>query len=1032
MCSDENSAPNAVRYLNAQLAVLHENAKRCLDEHDQARTEDNKRFYALAEFVVQKPGTCDSAFRASFGKPELELICDHDAVLHLTLTSGQLLLDSLRPGGQSGLDTVPDLRLAYRVGFETRKIVGNDLKIGDHGSSIELVILNLKKATFLSAEPEVTAGRDLLLRYMIDYLELLHSAGNNVLFSLPRFGRHGTTMFLDYSLMGSAHYWVGDINGVTVEQVNSYMSSVWLKSAMLAHGGNSQATDWNLRSLAEFSTSSMGLGSAIGNFRIKFGAPRVDIICPREVITHFNIDELEFFATDDFDIPPERKYKEWQIALVVNVLYTSEADGQMVKIAFDLSHARYHDAASEFPGYEDSDDELANEYWRQAIAFFTEEYLQILESARYHIIYSRDTRWEAVSKRTSTVHEDSEGSWWSSELAAVSGASTRETIQRAKMFGFDQVVAISQASINAQFSTLCANLQSIFYRWHHESFFGASFRPMTIHLLSGNRAIVWVHLQGGHMKTLQDWVPSDGSMKYEFGECQLAFEVDLKMCTQDELEGVAPEASRKSSAYQMHGNRPERDLKHIYLDLRNAEYLHDYSTFGDVSGGSDNRLSILKLQAVVYYLTQHYFPAICKEAQHIVSSVPVWKAGKYLPSSALTSLAFHVYSKVEVTRHNWAHVPAGVVVVFGMTGFRPLPSEHLDYSTGWIVQSSKGFSHGTISISKRVFIEERLLSLLSRINALTTLIPSTPDVFQAFHGLKLQPWAEHDQRKDRPSKWELQPSDGDGYLKYLWEHCEEWRYNLKGTSDMMSAAHGISCITRNYVELPTAVKHGALRIKIGGKVELTLTLQTTDLHTATSSVNWSTQITVQTIGSGIKVNTLGSHDPVFSKAEFSDGSMVKFRNPMDMLREAFPAKVDLDELVREISAFEGAWQYYYPLTNAYSLASPVFSDDGDLLFELRRHGATASRTPMSPSSAYGGRSSPVPRRIGRPRTPVGNTRTPGSRSPSTPRSPSRPAVLRVHAASPTTHTSRGEFVAVNGGTGAPVARPSLNLDLGSA
>ena len=202
------------------------------------------------------------------------------------------------------------------------------------------------------------------------------------------------------------------------------------------------------------------------------------------------------------------------------------------------------------------------------------------------------------------------------------------------------------------------------------------------------------------------------------------------------------------------------------------------------------------MQAAVYYVTQHYFPAICKDAQHVISSVPIWKSGKSLPSYALTSVAFHVYSKVEVTRHNWSHVVPGmdpIIVVFGMTGFRPLPSEHLEYSTGWVVQGNRGFSHGTTSISKRVFIEERLLALLSRVNALTTLIPLNPDAFQALHGLRLLPWAQHEQRKDRPSKWELQPSDRDGTLKYLWEHCEEWRYNLRGNSNIMSAAHGISC-----------------------------------------------------------------------------------------------------------------------------------------------------------------------------------------------------------------------------------------------
>ena len=160
---------------------------------------------------------------------------------------------------------------------------------------------------------------------------------------------------------------------------------------------------------------------------------------------------------------------------------------------------------------------------------------------------------------------------------------------------------------------------------------------------------------------------------------------------------------------------------------------------------------------------------------------------------------------------------------------------------------------------------------------------------------------------------------------------------------------------------------------------------------------------MQTIGSGIRVSTAGSHDPVFAKAEFSEGAAAMFNNPAEMLANAFPTKVDLDELVQEINAFEGAWQYYYPLLNAYSLASPVFNDDGDLLFELRRYGhgsAAATRklnSTVSPSSSSG-RSSPIPRRIGRSRTPVPSdrSRSPADfRSATSPRSQShRPANLQ--------------------------------------
>lgn len=213
--------------------------------------------------------------------------------------------------------------------------------------------------------------------------------------------------------------------------------------------------------------------------------------------------------------------------------------------------------------------------------------------------------------------------------------------------------------------------------------------------------------------------------------------------------------------------------------------------------GGDSRSLILKLQAVVFYLTQHYFPALCKDGMNVITSIPVWKEGhRSLPSYALTDVVFHVYSKVEITRHNWTQVTPGqepIIVVLGTTGGRPLPSPELEFSTGWIVHANRGFSHGTIGIARRVFIEERLLTLLSNVNSYTTMIPVLLDPSQGFHGLSLKKWSEHDQRKDRPSKWELLPSDGEGCLKYLWEHCEEWRYKLRGNSNLMSSTQGISC-----------------------------------------------------------------------------------------------------------------------------------------------------------------------------------------------------------------------------------------------
>ncbi|KAI0826877.1 hypothetical protein BC628DRAFT_226366 [Trametes gibbosa] len=1048
MCNDENSAPHAVRYLNAQLAVLHKNAELCLQEHTNSRKEENKHSYALAEFAVQRPAAttqipsmADSLFYASFQAPELKFICAHDVLLKITFSEGHMISESSRTTQRQTIKFEEGLTVTYRVNFRTRRIVGNDQKIGDYGSAIELIILDLDKAALSSIDPEPTGGRDVFLRYLTQYLELIHSAGNHVLFSLPQFDQRATQAELNYSLIGDSieyYDWLENINGVTFEQMNAYMSSVWLKSAMLAQEQvPSSTTDWRPRCLAEFSRS-----EGKYPFRMQLGAPTVKILCEREVVIWFDIDELHFFAEANFEAGPVKAFKGWKVAVVVNIVYSKDTAGHAITIVFDMSNARYHDALSDYPGL-DENDEVMLDYYDLIVSFFSEEYLQILYNAHYHIIYSHDTRWEKFRKMSFDSQEASDGSWWSLELGDSSGISSRETIQRTKMFGFDQVTAISQGSLNSQFSSTS---HTAFHTWTYDSYFSATYKPFSLQLLSNNRALVWVHLANGNLKPLKEWVPDDGSEAQEFRDWRVAFEVEIKMCSQAELEGAGSTTYASSAYCREHGNFVDRELRHIYLDLAHAEYVHDYSNFGDMRNLEGNSRSLLlKLQAVVYYLTEYYFPFLCRDGLNVITSIPIWKldfvANRSLPSYALTNVTFHIYSKVEVTRHNWTQVTPGqepIIVVLGTTGSRPLPSAQLEFSTGWIVHANRGFSHGTIGIAKRVFIEERLLSLLANVNALTTMIPVLIDPSQGFRGLTLKKWAEHDQRKDRPSKWELQPSEGEGCLKYLWEHCEEWRYQLRGNSNMMSSTQGISCaprcqtvivhlrlcadtligITRNYVELPTAVKQGALHIKISGKVELSLSLQVgrAETQTASSSVSWSTNVTVQTIGSGIKVNTLGSHDPVFTKGSLSENNS-RFRNPMDMLRESFPEKVDLDELVQEIRAFEGSWQYCYPLANPYSLASPVFNDDGDLLFELRRFGTSAIRVGA-------GATSPTGARIGRPASPANGAQRSHSRGRRTgrpsspaPHSPLRSASTPAAAVSSHAQAAFGEFInVVNGAT----------------
>ena len=108
MCLEGNSAPLSIRYLNAQLSSLWENARHCAQQSDKTRAidiaspeyEKSKYTRALAQYhffgkKIPKGvrSTKDFLFYALFAKPELKFICNHEAVLILTVQEGHVNLD---------------------------------------------------------------------------------------------------------------------------------------------------------------------------------------------------------------------------------------------------------------------------------------------------------------------------------------------------------------------------------------------------------------------------------------------------------------------------------------------------------------------------------------------------------------------------------------------------------------------------------------------------------------------------------------------------------------------------------------------------------------------------------------------------------------------------------------------------------------------------------------------------------------------------------------------------------------------------
>lgn len=230
-----------------------------------------------------------------------------------------------------------------------------------------------------------------------------------------------------------------------------------------------------------------------------------------------------------------------------------------------------------------------------------------------------------------------------------------------------------------------------------------------------------------------------------------------------------------------------------------AEFIYEFSSFEGLFhhsfSHSNEHRPIEQVQAVVHYIQGHYLPHLAHSGLSIIHTVPVWRTKTSLTSVSLTTMHFHVYSKTEITRRNWAHVTAGlepVIAVLGMTEFRPLPALRLEYSSGLIIHASRKISYGTVVISRSTFMEKRLLDILSLINARTTVIPLFSGVVDGVWQLQLTTWGEHQFRSSQTCKWE-EVSEGTGSMKYRWQHRDGWKYEHEGSGEIDNGTYSILC-----------------------------------------------------------------------------------------------------------------------------------------------------------------------------------------------------------------------------------------------
>lgn len=115
---------------------------------------------------------------------------------------------------------------------------------------------------------------------------------------------------------------------------------------------------------------------------------------------------------------------------------------------------------------------------------------------------------------------------------------------------------------------------------------------------------------------------------------------------------------------------------------------------------------------------------------------------------------------------------------------------------------------------------------------------------------------------------------------------------------------------------------------------------------AHSSAKWNTTLALQAESDGLKINVLTPPNPVFEKAK-TEGEVVAafYTSPETLLKANLPSTVDLGEIVGLFKTFEGFWGGIYPGTSAFTLAQPVFTKKGDIMFELRPHTQISASAP---------------------------------------------------------------------------------------
>lgn len=279
--------------------------------------------------------------------------------------------------------------------------------------------------------------------------------------------------------------------------------------------------------------------------------------------------------------------------------------------------------------------------------------------------------------------------------------------------------------------------------------------------------------------------------------------------------------------------------------------------------------------ALAEHVKRDYFPQLIAHGVHILASVPIYHAAggfnrltdmKYRTFTAETTVPGGYAQEESITRSEQ------ILFVLGMVGGNPLPPDpfrSFKPSASWLIHGH--FSHGTLAISRSAF-HTRLLALLARVNALTTLEPISHKDEDKPHwqrvdvlrddaqrktvqndnakasGDLVQRWIDHPERKRQLCQWTpVNVADEAMNLdSFEWRSSHDRSVKEEGSLSSMKREYRILCeripfpsispsaverrgfalgTTNNKLELPniSTLSSGSLEIKMNGALALEIT-----------------------------------------------------------------------------------------------------------------------------------------------------------------------------------------------------------------